>query len=168
MTPPPRIYTAKRRSLHHNALPSPDTNSSLTIPSDYGSDIEFDTDLLAASAQARSREKEKDFGSDYGSDFDIEGEAILEDILGNIEGRAGGDERGVAFLPTLAAGGRESLGTTATFFSCDETIGEELCGDEGKRKTQEDGQEGGGGAKRNIVGKFCFCWRWCLIIGAFD
>ncbi|TLD35389.1 putative tripeptidyl-peptidase [Venturia nashicola] len=150
MTPSPRVYTAKRRSLHHNALPSPDTKSSTTVPSDYGSDIDIDTDLLTVSAQARS--KETDLGSDYGSDFDIEGEAILEDLLGEVEGRTGGDERGVAFLPTLSAGGRESLGTTATFFSCDETVGEGLRDDEEQKEAQEDGAEReDGGARREIV-----------------
>ncbi|KAE9987690.1 hypothetical protein EG328_001923 [Venturia inaequalis] len=153
MTPPPRIYTAKRRSLHDNALPSPNKNTSITVPSDYGSDIEIDTDLFTVSAQARSGGRETDSGSDYGSDLDLEGEAILEGLLEEIEGRAGGDERGVAFLPAAAGGReRESLGTTATFFSCDEGVGEELCDDEGKREAQEDGEESGDrGARREIV-----------------
>lgn len=149
---PPRIYTAKPRSLHHNALPAPNTNTSITVPSDYGSDIEIDTELLAVSSQTRS--KEVGLGSDYGSDFDIEGEAILEDLLGEVEGRTGGDERGVAFLPAAAAG-RESLGTTATFFSCEETLGEGVCGGERKREAQEDGEESGSrGPRREIVSKF--------------
>lgn len=157
---PPRIYTAKRRStnfLNHsnNVLPVPNAHPSITVPSDYGSDIEIDTELLADSREKEKRLKEKetegdlDLGSDYGSDFDIDGEAILEDLLGEIEGGSGGDERGVAFLPTA---GRESLGTTATFFSCEEGV----CDGEGEGETQEDGQEGGNGrARREIVSKFC-------------
>ncbi|QDS78073.1 hypothetical protein FKW77_003616 [Venturia effusa] len=151
---PPRIFTAKRRSTNtcsrNHVIPS---DSRIAVSSEYGSDIEIDTELLSVvSVQARS--KEVDLGSDYGSDFDIEGEAILEEILGEIEGRPDGDEdadaRGIAVLSNAA--GRDSLGTTATFFSCESTLGEELCSDEREGETQEDGEEDGSGrARREIV-----------------
>lgn len=168
----PRIYTAKRRStnlLNHsnNILQAPNTHPSITVPSDYGSDIEIDTEVLADSREKEKRLKEKeketegdlDLGSDYGSDFDFEGEAILEDLLGEIEGGLGGDERGVAFLSNAAAGGRESLGTTATFSSCEEGV----CGGEGEGETQEGGS---GRVRREIVSKFCVLVL--VVVGAFD
>lgn len=157
---PPRIYTAKRRSLHnhHDVSQTISENLSITVPSDYGSEVEIDTELLAVSVEA-VRKKEGDGFSDYGSDFDCEGEAILEDLLGSIEVRPWadredeeeGDGRGVAFL---SAGSRrrrrrrESSGTTGTFFSCEERV----CGS--TREAKEDGGEGGGKqlARKSVCG----------------
>jgi hypothetical protein len=145
---PPRIYTAKRRSLqshdnNNNALPDAPTNT-ITVASDYGSDIEIDTDLLAVSAEAKVRVGELgDAYSDYGSDFDVEGEAILEDLLGELEGRPGGDRieeedgRDVAFvLPRSAE-------SSTTYFSCESRVvgGEGVC-EEGE--SQEEARGGGG------------------------
>lgn len=127
----------------------------LIVRSEYGNDIDIDTDWQLQTVGAQARSKELELGSDYGSDFDIESEAILEDLLGEIEGRPDGNEEGdgrdVAFLPKA---GRHSLGTTAKFFSCESTISEELCGDERKRQTSQDGKQvGSGGARREIVSK---------------
>lgn len=159
----PRIYTARRRTLqNHDALPDTNTNS-ITVPSDYGSDIEIDAELLAVSAEA-TRTKEGDAHSDYGSDFDIEGEAILEDLLGELEGRpgadkeeGGGDGRGVAFVPLAVPPGRkrrsqESLGETI-YFSCESEVGagDVVCGNTGE--AQEEG-EGEGGGRTHIARKF--------------
>jgi hypothetical protein len=136
----PRIYTARRRTLQQNDTSLPANRNSIKVPSDYGSDIEIDTDLLSASAQVRT--KEGDAHSDYGSDFDIEGEAILDNLLGELEGRPGvdkeedGDDRGVAFVPK---GSQDSTGAT-TYFSCESRAEEVVCGQTSEIEEEDRGR----------------------------
>jgi hypothetical protein len=147
----PRIYTARRRTLHdHDALPDTITLS-IPEPSNYGSDIEIDTDLLAANADART--KEIDACSDYGSDFDIEGEAILDGLLEELEGRLelvkeeDGDTRSVAFMPKTS---QENTGAT-TDLSCVSKAAQMVCDETGNCKENE-------GGKRTWVTRKCVFW----------